>query len=159
MIVHRVRWAALLALLPLVGCQPTSERLPGYVEGDYVRVASPQGGRLQQLSVTEGEQLAVGAPLFQLEAEPELSNLAAAKARLQQSQAQLADLDKGKRRDELKVLQAQLAAASASLELARHDLARQQKLARQGVVSTATLESYAARAREESGNREAIAAE
>ena len=92
-LVSPIRWAALVALLPLVGCQPPDERLPGYVEGDYVRVASPQGGRLQQLSVTEGEQLAAGAPLFRLEAEPERSNLAAAKARLQQSQAQLADLD------------------------------------------------------------------
>ncbi len=158
-LVSPIRWAALVALLPLVGCQPPDERLPGYVEGDYVRVASPQGGRLQQLSVTEGEQLAAGAPLFRLEAEPERSNLAAAKARLQQSQAQLADLDKGKRRDELKVLQAQLAAASASLELARRDWVRQQKLARQGVVSAATLESYATRVQQESGNREAIAAE
>ena len=81
-LVSPIRWAALVALLPLVGCQPPDERLPGYVEGDYVRVASPQGGRLQQLSVTEGEQLAAGAPLFRLEAEPERSNLAAARFRV-----------------------------------------------------------------------------
>ena len=149
----------LTLLLPLVGCQPATERLPGYVEGDYVRVASPQGGRLESLAVIEGEQLTAGQPLFTLEAEPELSNLAAAKSRLQQSQAQLADLDKGKRSDELAVLQAQLAAATASTDLARRDLARQQKLAEQGVVSTATLESYAARLKKESGNQEAIAAE
>ena len=149
----------LTLLLPLVGCQPTTERLPGYVEGEYVRVASPQGGRLESLAVIEGQQLTAGQPLFTLEAEPELSNLAVAKSRLQQSQAQLADLDKGKRSDELDVLQAQLAAATASTDLARRDLARQQKLAEQGVVSTATLESYAARLKKESGNQEAIAAE
>ena len=149
----------LTLLLPLVGCQPATERLPGYVEGEYVRVASPQGGRLESLAVIEGQQLTAGQPLFTLEAEPELSNLAAAKSRLQQSQAQLADLDKGKRSDELDVLQAQLAAATASTDLARRDLVRQQKLAEQVVVSTATLESYAARLKKEAGNQEAIAAE
>ena len=154
---HPGLWLTLL--LPLVGCQPATERLPGYVEGDYVRVASPQGGRLESLAVTEGQQLSTGQPLFTLEAEPERTNLAAATARLQQSQAQLADLDKGKRSDELAVLQAQLAAATASTDLARRDLARQQKLAEQGVVSTATLESYAARLKKEAGNQEAIAAE
>ncbi len=154
---HPALWLTLL--LPLVGCQPATERLPGYVEGEYVRVASPQGGRLESLAVTEGQPLSTGHPLFTLEAEPERTNLAAATARLQQSQAQLADLDKGKRSDELAVLQAQLAAATASTDLARRDLARQQKLAEQGVVSTATLESYAARLKKEAGNQEAIAAE
>ena len=112
---HPALWLTLL--LPLVGCQPATKRLPGYVEADYVRVASPQSGRLESLAVTEGDQLDAGQPLFTLEAEPELSNLAAAKSRLQQSQAQLADLDKGKRSDELAVLQAQLAAATASTDL------------------------------------------
>jgi AcrR family transcriptional regulator len=73
------------------------------------------------------------------------AQLLAASARLQQSQAQLADLDKGQRRDELAVLEAQLAATRASEALAHRDLLRQQQLARQGVVSVATLDSYRAR--------------
>jgi len=146
-------------LMLLGGCDAENGRLPGYVEGEYVRVAAPSGGRLQALPVREGDRLTAGALLFTLESDPEQAAVQAASARLQQSQAQLADLDKGQRRDELAVLEAQLAATRASEALAHRDLLRQQQLARQGVVSVATLDSYRARWQLEQGNRQALDAQ
>lgn len=153
-----------ILILPILtvllgGCDADNGRLPGYVEGEYVRVAAPSSGRLQALRVREGDRLTAGALLFTLESEPEQAAVEAASARLQQSQAQLADLDKGQRRDELAVLEAQLAATRASEALAHRDLLRQQQLARQGVVSVATLDSYRARWQLEQGNRQALDAQ
>ena len=43
----------------------------GYVEGEYVMLASPYAGQLQKLHVRRGEQTAVGKPVFALEQESE----------------------------------------------------------------------------------------
>ena len=40
----------------------------GYVEGEFVNVASPIAGRLDQLSVKRGDEVAVNARLYALEA-------------------------------------------------------------------------------------------
>jgi HlyD family secretion protein len=42
-------------------------RLQGYVEGEYVYVASPLAGALQSLHVQRGAQVKTGDPLFELE--------------------------------------------------------------------------------------------
>jgi HlyD family secretion protein len=52
----------------LSGCnQPSSDLLQGYVEGEYVYIASPYGGALVSLSVRRGTQVSAGDPLFALE--------------------------------------------------------------------------------------------
>ena len=43
-----------ILIVLLGGCDAENGRLPGYVEGEYVRVAAPSGGRLQALPVQEG---------------------------------------------------------------------------------------------------------
>src|SRR5262245_45380532 len=62
----------LLLLCHLVGCGSSDpNRVQGYVEGEYVYVASPLGGTLETLSVRRGDQVSAGAPLFALDAVPE----------------------------------------------------------------------------------------
>ncbi len=62
----RAVWAPALALA-LAACGPAAERpLQGYIEGEYLRVAAPFAGTLQQLAVRRGAQVAAGAPLFAL---------------------------------------------------------------------------------------------
>ena len=56
----------------LAGCHRESRAgFEGYVEGKYVYVASPQGGRLEQLSVSRGDVVNTSHPLFTLDREPE----------------------------------------------------------------------------------------
>jgi HlyD family secretion protein len=108
-----------------VGCsgdKPPSYQ--GYVEGEYVYVASPVGGRLERLLVQRGQTIQAGAPLFQLEADEEKAAKLQADEQLKASQAQLADLRQGKRNPELDVVKAQLAQAAAAEQQAAQQLKR-----------------------------------
>jgi HlyD family secretion protein len=134
-------WYVLL-LIPLAGCQPAPAPVgyQGYAEAEYVRVASPLAGTLQQLNVTEGDQVKAGEPLFVLEQENEAASRRGAKNRLDQAKAQLADLGKGRRPDEIKSIEAQQQQAQAALALAQANLKRSQELVNAGFQSPATLD-------------------
>jgi len=108
----------------------------GYVEGDYIRLAAPRAGQLQQLSVARGDTVAEGASLFTLEAGAEQAMLTQAQAQLSSAQAHFADINKGKRRDELDVIRAQLTRAQTAHALSATQLQRQLDLYEQGVAST-----------------------
>lgn len=112
----------------------------GYGEGDYVYVAAPVAGRLAVLSVSPGQDVSRGAPLFALDADAEQAARAEDEARLAQARAQAANTAKGKRGDEIAVVQAQLAQARAQADLAAADLARQQQLVSQGFITPARLD-------------------
>jgi HlyD family secretion protein len=107
-----IRWLLLPlfgAITILAGCSrhPTNT-YEGYVEGKFVYVASPQGGRLTHLSVTRGESIATSHPLFSLDSEPEASAVRQAEESMRGTQARLADLQTGKRTPEIDVTRAQL---------------------------------------------------
>jgi len=141
------RLLSLLFAALLAGCGPAvAPRLPGYAEGDYVRVAAPLAGRLVSLSVQEGDPVGANQPLFRLEQQRETAAVAEARAWLELSQAQLADLQKGKRPAELAVLTAELAASRSAQALADRDFQRQQTLARAGHASQASLDAASERA-------------
>lgn len=112
----------------------------GYVEGEYVRVASPVGGTLDRLSVRDGDTVAKGAVLFTLDAVLERAVREEARARLLGAEAQAANATKGRRADEIAVTQAQRAQAAAQAALARAELARQQELFAQNFISRAQLD-------------------
>jgi len=59
----------------------------GYVEGEFVNIASSEGGRLEKLFVQRGQNISTGDPLFVLESVTEDSQLSRAKAKLEQSKA------------------------------------------------------------------------
>jgi HlyD family secretion protein len=76
--------AALLTLLAMPSCRDQrNNRFQGYVEGEFVYVASPLAGQLDTLSVQRGQQITAGQPLFSLEETAE-------KAARDQAQAALA---------------------------------------------------------------------
>ncbi|AIY41565.1 HlyD family secretion protein [Collimonas arenae] len=120
--------AAACGYLSIAGCTPANDNdWQGYVEGEYVYVASSQAGRLDHLSVERGQQAAVGAPLFMLEAGDEIAARNQAQRQLQAAQAQLADIQSGKRQQEQEVtraqlIQAQANAGKAALQLHRDEI-------------------------------------
>ncbi|MGZ8288306.1 MAG: hypothetical protein ACXW2U_10540 [Telluria sp.] len=82
-------------------------KLPGIDEtakwpADYVRLASPVGGTVAMLFVQRGSAIRAGAPAFVLEQESERAARQEASARLQRAQARLADLQQGRRPEELR---------------------------------------------------------
>ena len=132
---------ALLAALALAGCvrrEPAGWQ--GYLEGEFIYVAAPLGGRLEKLSVAKGARATAGAPLFALEAVSELATQREAAGRLAQAQARLEDLRKGARPSELAALEARLNQTRAATELSQLDLARQETMFKTGVVPAADFD-------------------
>lgn len=129
-----------MAVPALAACsRHDDDVLNGYVEAEPVRVASPVGGRLISLAVQRGDEVKVGTPLFILEQNNEAAGLRAAQARVAQAEAQVSDLAKGKRSDELAQIAASLEGARAAARDSESKLQRQRTLAKQGFVSGADL--------------------
>lgn len=148
--------AAAIGAALLCACgEPAPPSWQGYVEGEFVSVASPFAGRLDQLSVQRGQQVADGAPLFALEAEDERAARQQAQEQMRAAESQLADLQTGKRPPEVDVSRAQLLQAqAAALRSAEQRKRDESQYAIGGIAlaqleeSRATAASDAARVRE-----------
>jgi len=118
----------------------------GYVEGEFVSVASPFAGRLDRLAVQRGQQVAGGAPLFALEADDESAARQQAAAQVRAAESQAADLQTGKRPPEVDATRAQLAQAQAGALRSAAQYRRDQAQFAIGGVSQAQLEESRATA-------------
>jgi HlyD family secretion protein len=120
---------ACAALCVAAGCGRSNTRqVQGYVEGEFVYVASAQAGRLDVLAVARGTQVEAGDPLFALDSQPEQDALDQAQGRLNQAQASLTDAKKGERPSEIDSINSQLQQARAGAEFSEKELARQEAL-------------------------------
>lgn len=150
----------IFSLLPfalLAACQGPAGDAPmsGYVEVDLVHVAPPTAGMLQTVAVRRGDVVKRGQPLYTLEADAEAFGRDAAAARREGAEAQLRNLQKGRRPAELQAIDQQLAQAAASFAASTAALQRNQKLVEQGFQSAARLdELQAARDRDAARIRE-----
>lgn len=128
-------------MLSLSACAPSANGpLTGYIEGEYLRVAAPFAGTLQQLSIRRGDTVKVGAPLFALERENETAARREAEERLRGAEARYTNLQTGKRLPEVEMVTEQLQQARAARDLSAANLKRQQKLAAEGFISGAALD-------------------
>jgi HlyD family secretion protein len=84
-----------LILLLMAGCgDPPKNRFQGYVEGEFVYVASPLAGTLESLRVRRGDQVKAGDPLFALDETPEKAAREQIEAALVLSETEFARQDK-----------------------------------------------------------------
>ncbi len=146
----RMRAVGAVAVLAaaLAGCEaPQPPGYQGYVEGEFVNVASPLPGRLDQLLVKRGDQVAAGARLFALDAVTEAAALRQAQEQVKAALAQLADLKLGRRTQEQDVTRAQLSQAQIDEQKAATQLARDEAQFRIGGIARQQLDdSHAAHA-------------
>ncbi|NKF22543.1 HlyD family secretion protein [Solimonas marina] len=133
--------AGLLIVALLGGCHAADSTYQGYVEAEFVDVASSQAGRLETLSVRRGDQVPAQAPLFALDAQPERAQQQQAAQQLAAAQAQLADLQTGKRPPEVAAVRAQLAEAQATARNAATLRARDEALIGSGAISQAQFDA------------------
>jgi HlyD family secretion protein len=143
--VRKSFFAASLGLIA-AGCSSHSGTYQGYVEGEFVYLASSQAGHLQHLAVARGQEVAAGAPVFSLEATEEKAEQAQAQQQLASTEAQLADLETGKRAPEIAVIRAQLAQAEAMAEKSARQRQRDEAQYHAGGVSREQLEATLAQA-------------
>lgn len=116
-----------------LGCaKPDPNRMQGYVEGEFVYVASPYAGAVETLSVERGATVKPGDALFMLDPEPQKAARDEAQRRVAQARASLEDLKKGKRPTEIAALEAMLNQMRAALQRSESELARVQKIFNMG---------------------------
>ena len=84
-----------LALLFISSCSDSpQDRFQGYVEGEFVYVASPLAGQLDSLQVQRGDQVKSGDPLFALDETAEKAALDMARAALVLTEAEFTRQEK-----------------------------------------------------------------
>jgi HlyD family secretion protein len=136
----RFLFVCVMTLFITACAKPPADVYPGYAEGENVRLSAPISGTLTKLLVQRGDTVAAAAPAFVLEQESERSARQEAESRVQQAQAQLANLKLGLRPEELQALRAQLSQAQAALKLSTNEFARASQLVAEKFNSPATLD-------------------
>jgi len=106
----------------------------GYVEGEYVYLATSVAGRLQQLPISRGQDVKEGELLFSLENQPETFAVQEAETKMFSAQAKLQDLQKGQRPSELEALNARKSQAQTDLALSEKETARVEALFKQNLI-------------------------
>lgn len=154
--------AALCGIAVMSGCsRPSANTFQGYAEGEFVHIATSESGCLQSLQATKGMAVESGAPLFALEAKLETAQYRQAEQQRVTAEAQLLDIQSGKRPQEVDVVRAQLDQATAEATKSASDLTRDEAQFEAGGIaraqrdhSRAAAASSAARVRELSGQLE-----
>lgn len=141
------RFAAIALALALAACEPPPKNtLQGYVEADSVIVSAPQGGWVSELNVRRGQTVREGETLFALDARAQIAERDRAFAAVAQAEAQAANLETGRRTEELAAIQASIAEAEAQHLFASEELTRQNALLAKGFATRRTVQSAQASA-------------
>lgn len=130
----------LLPFLLLSGCSPQPpNQFQGYVEGEYVYVASPLAGTLERLAVNRGDQVAPGQWLFQLERRSEADAVRQASNNLVQAKASLAlARSEYNRREQLRHSQGVISAEELDQAVAQRDADEAQVEAQTAALAKST---------------------
>lgn len=148
----RTELALIAAVSLLLGaCKPETPRALGTLEWDRITLPAPTAEKIVRIDVREGQQVAAGAPLLQLELTRTQSQLAAANAQAQQSREQLDELRAGPRSEAIAQARANLAAAQAQARDSRAYYNRLQPLGRQQLVAASEVDRARAAADNSAG--------
>src|ERR1044072_5790214 len=133
----------LMVSLLLAACgNPTNGRMQGWIEGDFVFVGPDEMGRVETLSVREGDQVAAGAPLFTVDADLQQSDVNTPSAQVSEARERLRRLEAQQQRtEEIAVMEAQGKRAEAMLQLSTAELDRQQQLTARNAGTQAALDT------------------
>lgn len=141
----------LLAPLLLAACGQQAPRALGTLEWDRLTLPSPAAEKIIAIEAREGQRVKAGDVLLRLEASSTQSQLAAASAQERRSDAALAELRAGPRREEIARARASLAATEAQQVDAHAQYQRMAELVKQKLVAQAEVD----RARAASDNADA----
>lgn len=114
-------------------CSPPPPLASGYAEGEYVLIAPVETARIENLEIRRGDHVEAGQTLGSLEHRDAEIAVAQAKASLGQAESQLADLNQGRRPEEIDVLKATLESAKAQAAEAELNVKRQGDLLKRGI--------------------------
>jgi HlyD family secretion protein len=107
----------------------------GYVEAEYVRASPTLMGRIVNVAVARGDQVAAGALLFTQDDADDKAARDAAAGKLAEAEARLANLQTASRDTEIAQARADLVNLMATRDRIGKDLARNEELLRTGAAS------------------------
>lgn len=140
-ITHLFIFIVCLAGLVTTACENNHlDYFQGYVEGEYLYISSPIGGKLEALPISKGMTVAENDLLFQLDRTLESAGVVEAEQNLLRAENKLANLTKGLRPSEINAIQAKLDQAQASYDLARIEYNRREKLLKEKVIAQGALD-------------------
>lgn len=130
----------IICSLPMIAslfsaCVAEEPLATGYVEGEYVLMAPIDQARIEKLNVQRGERVTAGSLVAELESEDADYAVSQARATLGQAESQLANLQEGRRPEEIAVVQANLISAQAQAEEAQRSFQRAEDLKKRGIAS------------------------
>lgn len=149
-------------LLSLAACRGQAPQALGTLEWDRVTLPAPASERIVRIDVREGQQVAAGAPLMQLELTYAQSQLAALQGQAAQSTAALSELHNGPRSEDIAQARAARVAAQAQARQAQAYYARLQPLGTRQLVAASELDrarAAAQSAQADAGRADAALAE
>jgi len=126
--------------LAMSGCRPAPPTALGTLEWDRITVPAPAAETIIGVAVREGQQVAAGAALMQLEPIRTAAELQALEAQASQAGEALQELRVGPRREDIDQARANLAAARAEAVDASMYYRRLQPLGRQQLVAAADVD-------------------
>jgi HlyD family secretion protein len=138
--------AGFLCAIPIIHslfgmCAAAQPFAVGYVEGEYVLVAPIETAQIVSLAVERGGRITANMPLGELEKRDADIAVAQARAALVEAQSRLANLEQGKRPEEIAVIEASLVSARATLDEAERSLSRQRDLLDRGISAQASYDA------------------
>lgn len=148
----KTRWMALAIVAVALGglslfwllhdrVNPDLLRLYGNVDIREVELAFRQPGRMTTMDLDEGDAVAAGAVMAQLDATPYREKLAAAEGELRAAQAGLDKLRSGNRPQEIAQAQERVRQAQAASREAERNFTRQNTLLESGASSQRTVDA------------------
>ena len=144
---NRWRRACVLVLVAsLAACGEPPPQVLGTLEWDRITLPAPVAERIVRIDVREGEVVAAGAPLLQLELTRSAAQAEAATALARQSRDALAEMQAGARSEQVAQARATLASAQAQAAEARASLGRLRPLAARQLVAKSDLDRAVAAA-------------
>jgi multidrug efflux pump subunit AcrA (membrane-fusion protein) len=91
----------------------------GFIEGEEIAIAAEVGGRIQAITVEEGDRVTAGQELIRLDRTLLNAQIAQAQAAVETAKAQLAQVKAGARAEEIRQAEAALAQALAARDGAK----------------------------------------
>lgn len=126
--------------LLLSACHSEPVKLHGYVEAQLTYLSTPSAGQLEKLAIRRGEQVKKDDFLFSLDPQPELAELNAAKAIINEANARLENLLKGKRPTEIEAIESKINEAKAKITFLTKDHERYRILVSKSAVERQRLD-------------------
>jgi membrane fusion protein YbhG len=141
--------ATVLLFQAAVGCSgrrdPGQILASGHVEATHVRVSTKVAGRLETLSIAEGDHVSTGQEMGRIDTVDLRLSLQQAKAERDQAAAELRLRLAGARKEDIAELEAQIASVAVDLANAELDLERMQALLDKGSGTTKARDDAKAR--------------